>query len=136
VGYGPAPSEVIERIRSTGDPVIQGNYDRGVGGRLGDCGCYYATDQARADGAASYDFTVAATSPEEAAYLSGLMPSLRLEVEGAEMLLCHGSPRKVNEYLMPDRPAEQLVRLAREADADLVCCGHVHIPVPPQTRRT
>lgn len=43
-------------------------------------------------------------------------------------LLAHGSPRKISEYLMPDRPDSQLVRLARDADADLVCVGHVHIP--------
>ena len=43
-------------------------------------------------------------------------------------LLVHGSPRKINEYLLPDRPDKQLARLADEADADLVCVGHIHIP--------
>lgn len=128
VGYGADPAGVVERVRQSGDPVVQGNYDRGVGARLGDCGCYYATAQARADGQASYDFTSAAIDDRDAAWLAGLPGELRLEHEGARILLCHGSPRKVNEYLLPDRTDAQLERLAREASADVVCVGHVHIP--------
>ena len=50
VGYGPDPSGVIERVRATGDPVIRGNYDDGVGHRKGGCGCYYGTPEAKVDG--------------------------------------------------------------------------------------
>jgi len=128
VGYGPDPVGVIQRVRETGDPVIQGNYDRGVGGRLGDCGCYYPTPEAKADGAVSYAFTVEAVGDEDAAWLAGLRSELRFEHGGLRVLICHGSPRRVNEYLMLDRPESQLVRLAAEADADVVCCGHVHTP--------
>jgi putative phosphoesterase len=128
VGYGPDPVGVIERVRAAGDPVIQGNYDRGVGGRLGNCGCYYPTPEARADGAVSYAFTVEAVSDEDAAWLASLGSDIRFEHEGLRVLICHGSPRRVDEYLMPDRPESQLVRLAAEAAADVVCCGHVHVP--------
>jgi hypothetical protein len=53
VGYGPDPSGVVSRVRGLGIPVIRGNYDDGVGRRNGSCGCYYATEQAKQDGAAS-----------------------------------------------------------------------------------
>lgn len=128
VGYGPEPVGVIERVRATGDPVIQGNYDRGVGGRLGDCGCYYPTPESKADGAVSYAFAVDAVGDEDAAWLAGLRSDLRFDQGGLRLLICHGSPRRINEYLMPDRPESQLVRLAAEAEADVVCCGHVHVP--------
>lgn len=128
VGYGADPTGVIERVRASGDPVVQGNYDRGVGGRLGDCGCYYADAEARASGEASYAFTSGAVGDADAAWLAALPPEIRLEHEGARILLCHGSPRRVNEYLMPDRSDAQLARLASEAQADLVCVGHVHLP--------
>jgi putative phosphoesterase len=128
VGYGPESVGIIDRVRATIDPVIQGNYDRGVGGRLGDCGCYYPTPEAKADGAVSYAFTVDAVGDEDAAWLAGLRSDLRFEHGGLRVLICHGSPRRVNEYLMPDRPESQLVRLAAEAAADVVCCGHVHTP--------
>jgi predicted phosphodiesterase len=128
VGYGPDPVGVVDRMRATGIPTVLGNYDEGIGQRRGECGCYYATEQAKRDGAASYTFTEAAIDDERAAWLAGLPHELRLDEDGLRVLLVHGSPRKVNEYLLPDRTDEQLVRLAQAADADVVCVGHVHVP--------
>jgi predicted phosphodiesterase len=127
VGYGPDPEGVVERISALDIPTVRGNYDRGVGGLLGDCGCYYASEQAKADGALSYEFTSGALSNHARAWLYNLPDERRFEHLGVRVLLTHGSPRKINEYLMPDRPKEQLVRLAREAEADAVCVGHVHV---------
>ncbi len=128
VGYGPDPAGVIDRVRASEVPTIRGNYDQGVGDRGGACGCYYPTDQARSDGATSYEFTESVVGDEDAAWLAGLLDEIRVEEAGVRILLTHGSPRRINEYLMPDRGEKQLLRLAREADADVVCCGHVHIP--------
>lgn len=128
VGYGADPSGVIDRVRATGDPVIRGNYDDGVGKRLGSCGCYYPTEEDKAIGAESYTRTDAALDDVEHDYLAALPDDIRLDVEGAHMLLCHGSPRRINEYLMPDRPDDNLAKLADIGQADVVCVGHVHIP--------
>ncbi|MDP2232563.1 MAG: metallophosphoesterase family protein [Actinomycetota bacterium] len=127
VGYGPDPAGVIARIRERGVPTVRGNYDDGVGSRRGSCGCYYATEQAKADGAVSYAFTDAALSDDDHDWLAALPDELRFEHEGMRVLLAHGSPRKINEYLLPDRTDEQLVRLAHAAGADVVCVGHVHV---------
>jgi putative phosphoesterase len=128
VGYGPHPAEVIARMRSLGIPTVRGNYDDGIGNRRGDCGCYYVTEQARIDGEASYAFTEAALGEQDRAWLASLPDGIRLDQDGARILLTHGSPRKINEYLLPDREDKQLARLADEAGADVVCVGHVHIP--------
>jgi len=128
VGYGPDPAGVIDRIREIGLPTVLGNYDEGVAVRRGDCGCYYATDRARADGEASYAFTEPLVDEDRAAWLRTLPRTIRLEHGGLRVLLTHGSPRKLNEYLLPDRADEQLARLAEAAEADVVCVGHVHIP--------
>ncbi len=127
VGYGADPSGVIARVRATGDPVIRGNYDDGVGKRLGSCGCYYPTEADKAIGAESYTRTDAALDDAEHAYLASLADDVRLTEAGARVLLCHGSPRRINEYLMPDRPDHNLAKLADLGDADVVCVGHVHI---------
>lgn len=128
VGYGPDPAGVIARIRERGIVTIRGNYDDGVGKGTGDCGCYYATEQARSDGAISYAFTEGALNAREREWLRELPDDMRLEHDGVSLLLAHGSPRKINEYLLPDRQDVQLVRLAEAAAADIVCVGHVHIP--------
>ncbi len=128
VGYGPDPAGVIERIRARGIPTIRGNYDDGIGSRRGSCGCYYATEQARADGEASYAFTDAALDDADHGWLAALPDRFELELEGLNTLLVHGSPRKINEYLLLDRTAEFLARLAAETGADVIGVGHVHIP--------
>ena len=128
VGYGADPSGVIARVQATGDPVIRGNYDDGVGKRSGNCGCYYPTDADKVIGAESYERTDAALDDAEHDYLAALDDDIRLDLPGARVLLCHGSPRRINEYLMPDRPDSNLAKLADLAEADVVCVGHVHIP--------
>ena len=128
VGYGADSSGVIDCVRATGDPVIRGNYDDGVGKRLGSCGCYYPTEEDKAMGAESYARTDAALDDAERDYLAALPDDIRLDVEGARVLLCHGSPRRINEYLMPDRSDSNLAKLADIGEADVVCVGHVHIP--------
>ncbi len=128
VGYGPWPAETIGVVRDAGIPTVRGNYDDGVGNRHGHCGCYYATEQAKADGEESYAFTDAALGDTDHAWLASLPDDIRLEEQGARILLAHGSPRKINEYLLLDRTDEQLARLADQAGADVVCVGHVHVP--------
>lgn len=128
VGYGPDPAGVIARIRDAGIPTVRGNYDEGIGHSRGECGCYYATPQARLDGAASYEFTDTALGDVDREWLTTLLDEIRLEEAGACVLLAHGSPRKINEYLLPDRTDEQLARLADAAEADVVCVGHIHVP--------
>lgn len=127
IGYGPDPGGVIERIREAAIPTIPGNYDEGVASRRGNCGCYYATEEARSDGDASYRFTDSLLSDADADWLLSLPGQIRLEQGGASILLTHGSPRKINEYLLLDRTEAQLARLAAQAGADVVCHGHVHL---------
>jgi predicted phosphodiesterase len=136
VGYGPQPREVVDLVRREGVPTIKGNYDEGIGSCRGDCGCHYATDQQRSDGAFSYDFTLTRIDDERARWLFGLPDELRLDEAGVRVVLAHGSPRKINEYLLPDRAERQLVRLADQAAADVVCVGHVHVPYHRSFSRT
>lgn len=128
IGYGPDPAGCIDRIRERGIPTVIGNYDDGVGNRRGSCGCYYASGEARADGEASYRFTEPRVDEGRARWLAALPQQLRFDVGGRRVLLTHGSPRRINEYLLPDRTDEFLARLAREGEADVVCIGHVHVP--------
>jgi putative phosphoesterase len=134
VGYGPDPAEVVARIRELGIRTIQGNYDEGIGLQSGGCGCHYATPEARADGDSSYSFTAEMLDESDRAWLTLLPETLRTDILGVRVVFAHGSPRKNNEYLLLDRTDEQLVRLAEQARADLVCVGHVHIPYHRSTR--
>jgi len=132
VGYAPFPNEVIDVIRSHGIPVIAGNYDQGVGAWSNDCGCAYKTDREQSMGEQSISFTNQTVTDQNRAYLNSLPAHLRLEfgVNGTpwNLLMVHGSPRKINEYLFEDRKNESLLRMMRQADTNLMAFGHTHKP--------
>lgn len=128
VGYGTFPNEVAAAIRERSIPTIMGNYDLGVGNSSDDCGCAYTSKQAEALGKRSIAWTNAHTTEETKAYLRQLAHSIPLRLGDLKVLLIHGSPRRINEYLYADRPDSSLERLLDLAEADVLVCGHTHIP--------
>jgi predicted phosphodiesterase len=132
VGYNIWPNEVINEIRKRGIPTIAGNYDFGIGRKSDDCGCAYKTDDEKANGAISISFTNEIVNKEERQYLRTLPAHLKLEFQlnndKLNLLLVHGSPRKINEYLFEDREEKSLLRIMQDADADIMCFGHTHKP--------
>jgi len=128
VGYGTFPNEVVEQIRSRNIPTIMGNYDQGVGNSSDDCGCAYKTEIEEERGKRSIAWTNARTSDENKAYLRELPAHGPLQLGDLRVLLVHGSPRKVNEYLFEDRPDEYFERIMDVAEADVLVCGHTHLP--------
>jgi putative phosphoesterase len=132
VGYNTWPNEVINAIRTRKIPTIAGNYDFGIGRAIDDCGCAYKTDQEKANGAVSISFTNELVKPEERKYLRTLPAHIRVEFQlnndTLHLLLVHGSPRKINEYLFEDRDEKSMLRIMQEADADILCFGHTHKP--------
>ena len=128
VGYGPRPNEVCELIAQRQIPTIYGNYDYAIARDEEDCGCAYITPHDRELGQLSVDWTLAHTSSESKDFMRSLPFDLHFAVDGVEIHLVHGSPRKVNEYLFEDKPARLYERLAAaESDAMLVF-GHTHKP--------
>src|SRR3990170_516624 len=125
VGYGAFPNEVVEFIRARTIPTVTGNYDEGVGSDLDDCGCAYRGADERARGDVSRVWSQAQTTPENKDFLQQLPMQILLEATKPTLLLVHGSPRKMNEYLYEDRPAATFERLAALAGTDLVVFGHV-----------
>ena len=128
VGYGAFPNEVIALLRERQIPTIMGNYDDGVGFDRDDCGCAYKTAEMRRLGDLSLQWTKGHVTAENKAFLRSLLPNIRLEITGKRALLVHGSPRKINEYLFEERPDAGLDRLLDMAQADVLVCGHTHMP--------
>ena len=132
VGYNIWPNEVIDEIRKRGIPTIAGNYDFGIGRSSDDCGCAYKTDEEKAMGKISIAYTNEIVKDQQRAYLRTLPAHIRLEFQlnndKLNVLLVHGSPRKVNEYLFEDRDEKSLLRIMEQADADVMCFGHTHKP--------
>jgi putative phosphoesterase len=128
VGYGANPNEVIERIRREGFPAVMGNYDDGVGFDRDECGCAYREELERERGQRSLDWTKVRVTSENKAFLRTLAGEIRFEADGNRILLVHGSPRRINEYLFEDRPIASFQRLAAASNADAIAFGHTHKP--------
>ncbi len=132
VGYNIWPNEVIAEIRRRGIPTIAGNYDFGIGRASDECGCAYKTDDEKAMGKVSISFTNEIVRQEERAYLRTLPAHIRVEFQlnndNLNLLLVHGSPRKINEYLFEDRDEKSMLRIMEQANADIMCFGHTHKP--------
>lgn len=128
VGYATFPNEVIESIRQLEVPCIMGNYDQGVGNSSDDCGCAYKDARSEALGKLSIAWSNAHTTEENKAYLRSLVDRIPLELGALKVMLVHGSPRRINEYLYEDRPDASLERLLDMVGADVLVCGHTHIP--------
>lgn len=128
VGYAAFPNQVVERIRREQIPTIMGNYDDGVGFDRDECGCAYREDWEKALGDRSLAWTKAHTTADNKAFLRTLDRELRVDVNGRRVLLVHGSPRKMNEYLFEDRPLSSFQRFAASSDADVILYGHTHRP--------
>jgi putative phosphoesterase len=128
VGYGPWPNEVCDLIQERAIPTIYGNYDYAIGRDEEDCMCAYRTQQERELGQRSVNWTLEHTGQASKDFMRGLPFDLRFELSSQRVLLVHGSPRKVNEYLFEDRPAKTFTRIAAGADCDVMVFGHTHRP--------
>jgi len=128
VGYAPWPNEVVRRVWEQRIPTIAGNYDEGVGLNSDDCGCAYRTEAERALGARSIAYTNEVVTDPVRAYLRGLPRHFRVSHGATELLMVHGSPRRVNEYLFEDRPDGSFLRMMERANADVMLFGHTHKP--------
>jgi predicted phosphodiesterase len=132
VGYNIWPNEVISEIRKRGIPTIAGNYDFGIGRTSDDCGCAYKTDSEKANGSVSISYTNGIVKEDERKYLRTLPAHIKVEFQlnndKLNLLLVHGSPRKINEYLFEDREEKSMLRIMVDADADIMCFGHTHKP--------
>src|SRR5450432_2010926 len=132
VGYNIWPNEVINEIRRRGIACIAGNYDFGIGRTSDDCGCAYKTDEEKAMGKVSISYTNSVVKDGERNYLRTLPAHIKVEFQlnndKLNLLLVHGSPRRINEYLFEDREEKSLMRIMQDADADIMCFGHTHKP--------
>ena len=128
VGYAPWPNEVLNRLRDEAIPIVMGNYDDGTGFGRDECGCAYTHPVEKAVGDAGFAWTKAHTTEANKAWLRTLAPQIRFESDGHRFLLVHGSPRRMNEYLYEEKPDSTFARIAADAEADVIVCGHTHRP--------
>jgi diadenosine tetraphosphatase ApaH/serine/threonine PP2A family protein phosphatase len=124
VGYGPYPNAVVEQIRSLDIPTVQGCWDEDIVEGLNACECSYPSLLAEKRGKITHEWTNKQVHPETREYLAQLPHTLK---EG-NLCFVHGSPHSNHEYLLPEIDAFTALERVLAADAEVLFCGHTHIP--------
>lgn len=120
VGYGPYPNEVISMIREKHILCIKGNYDSSVVDNE------YSYIRETAINSFSLPWTVNELTEENILFLQNLPSTITLTTEDKKLLFVHGSPNKINEYLLKD--ADNTLNIMNSINEDILFCAHTHLP--------
>ena len=129
---GPEPEKVIDFVKAQKNwIVIQGNTDKMIADFSPEI--LQNTERAFPVMAHALADDVLFLSDNAKAYLKNLPAQKELEIEGVKILMVHGSPRRNNEDILPDMPIEKIEEILKGVDANLIFCGHTHVPAGYQT---
>ncbi|RKR84964.1 putative phosphoesterase [Mucilaginibacter gracilis] len=115
VGYNVWPNQVIAAIRQRQIATLMGNHDLKV----------QAAPLAQPS-AQNYAYQL--VDALHINYLNTLPSHIRLEYPNLNILMVHGSPRQVNEYVLHDTDQQQVLTMMQDARADVLIGGHSHKP--------
>ncbi len=126
--FGPHPNRVFPLLHHHAIRCVQGNYDDSIGNALDDCQCGYTDPRDNHFAQLSYDYTLAHTADENRKFLRDLPREIRYQLGSLRLLLCHGSPRKTNEFLWESTTSTHfLASVAEQFDADVIAATHTGI---------
>ena len=132
---GPEPSKTISKIHAlvqTKDfHIIQGNTDSMLSVFSFDT--YNAILNTNTVMGSAYLADIQLLTNEEKEFLKNLPEKLDIELYGIKILLVHGSPRKNNENIYPNLQIEEVEEMIKDTDANIIFCGHTHMPCGYQT---
>ena len=124
-GFGSHPEEVRPLLSEGDVRCIQGNYEQSLASGAEDCNCGYTDPRDNHFAALSYEYTAERCSDDFKEWMGHLPARRRVAVGGRELLLVHGSPRRVNQFLFRSTtPVPYLEVLLDECGADGMLCTH------------
>ena len=132
---GPEPAKTIEKIQelqNTKDfTIIQGNTDEMIANC--DNQMLHLLEQNVPVMAHALENDVTVVDEEQKKYLRELPKQKELVIDGVKILLVHGSPRKNNENIFDNLKIEEVEEIIAGTTADIIFCGHTHVPCGYQT---
>jgi hypothetical protein len=128
-GFGPQPERCWPLLVEGGVRCLQGNYEQSLAGGAEDCNCGYTDPRDNHFARLSYQYTATRCSPAFKAWMGTLPARRRVRVGGHQLLLVHGSPRRVNEFLFASTtPATFLAQVCAAERCDGFLCTHTGLP--------
>lgn len=128
-GFGPNPEKVWPLLLTSGVRAIQGNYEESLASGREDCNCGYTDPRDNHFAEVSYRYTERNCSAEFKTWMGALPKRRRVRVGNRELLMVHGSPRRINEFLFRSTsPVPFLEVLLDQERADALLCTHTGLP--------
>ena len=126
--FGPHPDKAFPLLLEHQVQCVQGNYDNSIANDLADCQCGYTDPRDNHFARLSYDYTFANTNLFHREWMKKLPPQRRITLGKYRLLLCHGSPRRTNEFLWESTTSSHFLEyLLKTHDADVILATHTGI---------
>ena len=123
--FGPNPEKIRPLLDQGGVLSIQGNYEESLASGREDCNCGYTDPRDNHFAEISYRYTERHCSPEFKSWMGTLPRRRRVRLGNRELLLIHGSPRRINEFLFQSTsPVPFLEVLLDQNGCDGIFCTH------------
>jgi putative phosphoesterase len=125
VGYYFWPKEVLELLEPWDMAVVRGNHEDMLAAArkqpeiLGQVDKQYGT---------GLRVALETLSSRQLDWLENLPHPLQIEIEGSRILICHGAPWDVGQYIYPDAEDGVMEKCAGSGH-DWVVLGHTHYPM-------
>ena len=128
-GFGPHPESIWDAIEQTGVLCLQGNYEVSLATGRDDCNCGYTDPRDNHFAEVSYRYTARNCSPAFRRWMGELPERRRLKLGQRELLLVHGSPRQVNEFLFRSTSSLGFLEVVLDQErCDGFLCTHTGLP--------
>lgn len=125
VGYYFTPGRVMELLGQLSSHSVQGNHEVMLCQSRKDPDLLCAVDAKYGSGVR---VALEQLSAQQLDDVCGLPHSLNLEIDGIRILLSHGAPWNIDQYIYPDSPCDLMERCVPDG-FDLVVTGHTHYPM-------
>jgi hypothetical protein len=128
-GFGPHPEKVWPILQRGEVLCIQGNYEESLAAGREDCNCGYTDPRDNHFARLSYGYTAEKSSAAFRRWMGELPHRRRISLGSRELLLVHGSPRKVNEFLFQSTTSVGFLEVLLDQErCDGILCTHTGLP--------
>ncbi len=132
---GPEPGAAIDKIKSLVEAekviCIQGNTDKMIADYNENILDSLREKNEIMANALEADVKILSDSQKE--FLKNLPVNEKVEYLKNKILMVHGSPRRNDENIFPEMPISEIEEMVKDTDADIILCGHTHVPCGYQT---
>lgn len=124
-GFGPHPEKVRPPLEQGGVLAIQGNYEESLASGREDCNCGYTDPRDNHFAHLSYRYTAERCTDEFKLWMGHLPRRRRVRMDNKELLLVHGSPRRINEFLFSSTSPDPFLEVMLDQErCDGLLCTH------------